>query len=86
MYDVCHAYRPGSEWVSQYGSSINNKRKDITGADLLSIGELIASKKAALIIYEINETVASWNTFAKAVDADTKLRNNIAKTHWVVVD
>jgi serine/threonine-protein kinase HipA len=83
-YDVCHAYRPGSEWVSQHALSINNKRKDITKADLLSIGELIASKKAALIIDEINETVAQWNTFAKAVDVDTKLRNSIGKTHWLV--
>jgi serine/threonine-protein kinase HipA len=83
-YDVCHAYRPGSEWVSQHALSINNKRKDITKGDLLSIGELIASKKAALIIDEINETVAQWNTFAKAVDVDTKLRNSIGKTHWLV--
>lgn len=85
-YDVCHAYRPGSEWVSQHALSINNKRKDITRADLLTIGELIASKKAAVIIDEINDTVAQWNTFAKSVDVDTKLRNSIAKTFWLLGD
>ncbi|MFN3445590.1 MAG: type II toxin-antitoxin system HipA family toxin, partial [Bacteroidia bacterium] len=85
-YDVCHAYRPGSEWVSQHALSINNKRKDITRADLLTIGDLIASKKAAVIIDEINDTVAQWNTFAKAVDVDTKLRNSIAKTFWLMGD
>lgn len=85
-YDVCHAYRPGSEWVSQHALSINNKRKDITRKDLLTIGELIASKKAAVIIDEINDTVAQWNTFAKVVDVDTKLRNSIAKTFWLVGD
>ena len=83
-YDICHAYRPGSEWVSQHALSINNKRQDITRADLLTIGELIASKKAATIIDEINETVAQWNTFAKAVDVEPNLKNSIAKTHWII--
>jgi serine/threonine-protein kinase HipA len=85
-YDICHAYRPGSEWVSQHALSINNKRKDITRNDLLTIGELIASKKAAVIIDEIKYTVSQWNTFAKAVDVDTKLKNSIAKTHWLIGD
>ena len=58
----------------------------LTRKDLLTIGELIASKKAAVIIDEINDTVAQWNTFAKVVDVDTKLRNSIAKTFWLVGD
>ena len=85
-YDVCHAYRPGSDWVSQHALSINNKRKNITQNDLLTIGELIASKKAAVIIDEIKDNVAQWNTFAKAVDVDTKLKNSIAKTLWLIGD
>jgi serine/threonine-protein kinase HipA len=85
-YDVCHAYRPGSDWVSQHALSINNKRKDITRNDLLTIGELIASKKAAVIIDEIKDNVAQWNTFAKAVDVDIKLKNSIAKTLWLIGD
>ena len=83
-YDICHAYRPGSEWVSQHALSINNKRQDINRADLLTIGELIASKKAAAIIDEINETVAQWKTFANQVDVETSLKNSIAKTHWII--
>ena len=83
-YDICHAYRPGSEWVSQHALSINNKRQDITRADLLTIGELIASKKAAAIIDEINETVAQWKTFANEVDVEANLKNSIAKTHWII--
>lgn len=85
-YDVCHAYRPGSDWVSQHALSINNKRKNITRNDLLTIGELIASKKAAVIIDEIKDNVAQWNTFAKAVGVDTKLKNSIAKTLWLIGD
>ncbi len=37
-YDVCHAYRPDSDWVSQHNLSINGKRKDFTKEDLLTIG------------------------------------------------
>jgi serine/threonine-protein kinase HipA len=79
-YDVCHAFRPGSEWVSQHALSINGKRKEITKADLLTIGESIRCKKASEIIDEINYTVNQWKKFADNVDVSPKLRNEIAKT------
>ncbi|HPM11887.1 MAG TPA: type II toxin-antitoxin system HipA family toxin [Bacteroidales bacterium] len=79
-YDVCHAYRPDSVWVSQHALSINNKRKDITKADLLIIGESIKCKKAASIINEINNTVNQWYDFAEKVQVPPELRDNIAKT------
>lgn len=79
-YDVCHAFRPGSEWVSQHALSINGKRKDITKADLLVVGKSINSKKASEIIDEINYTVNQWKTFANGVNVKTYLRDEIAKT------
>lgn len=79
-YDVCHAYRPGSEWVSQHALSLNNKRKEITKEDLLIVGESIKCKKSASIIVEINDTVNQWNTFADEVKVLPELRDNIAKT------
>ena len=79
-YDVCHAYRPGSEWVSQHALSINNKRKDFTKEDLLIIGETIKCKKSATIIEEINTTVKHWNKFAEEVKVAPKLRDTIGKT------
>lgn len=79
-YDVCHAYRPGSEWVSQHALSINGKRKGITKTDLLVIGESIRCKNAFEIIDEINDTVNQWNSFAIEVDVEPKLRDEIAKT------
>ncbi|MES2778562.1 MAG: type II toxin-antitoxin system HipA family toxin [Bacteroidota bacterium] len=83
-YDICHAYRPGSEWVSQHALSINNKRKDITKADLMVIGQSIKHKKAAAIIEEINSTVSQWNTFANDVNVVPELRDAIAKTVLVL--
>ncbi len=79
-YDVCHAYKPGSEWVSQHALSINNKRKNITKADLLVIGESIRCKKAGEIIDEINHTVNQWSKFADQVQVNPLLRDAIAKT------
>jgi len=79
-YDVCHAYRPGSDWVSQHSLSINGKRKDITKSDLLVIGESIRCKKASEIIDEINETVSQWNKYADVVQVEPNLRDEINRT------
>jgi serine/threonine-protein kinase HipA len=79
-YDLCHAYRPGSEWVSQHALSINGKRKDITKEDLLVIGESIRCKKASEIVDEINDTVNQWKRFADDVEVRPNLRDEIAKT------
>jgi serine/threonine-protein kinase HipA len=79
-YDLCHAYRPDSEWVSQHALSINGKRKEITKADLLIIGKSIRCKKAPEIIDEINDTVNQWKVFANDVNVNATLKDEIAKT------
>lgn len=79
-YDICHAYRPDSEWVSQHALSINNKRIEITKEDLLTIGDSIKCKKAANIINEINSIINQWNQFANEVKVSAELRDNITKT------
>ncbi len=79
-YDICHAYRPGSEWVSQHALSINNKRKNITRQDLLLVGEAIHCKKAASIITEISEAVNQWKKHAKEVGVNPKLIRAIDDT------
>lgn len=79
-YDICHAYRPGSDWVSQHALSINNKRKDILKEDLLIIGESIKCKKSAHIIEEISETVSKWKEFAMEVEVNKGLVDAIGGT------
>jgi serine/threonine-protein kinase HipA len=79
-YDVCHAFRPGSEWVSQHALSINNKRNNITKEDLIVIGQSIKNKKASSIIEEINDSVSQWKKFANDVNVQPQLRDEIART------
>ena len=79
-YDVCHAYRPTSEWVSQHALSINGKRKDISKEDLLTIGKSIRNKKSEVIINEIDEIISNWKIFADAVNVASDLRDSISNT------
>ncbi len=79
-YDLCHAYRPDSDWVSQHALSINGKRKDITAEDLLAVAKAMSIKKGKVIIEEISDVVSQWVTFADRVNVAPKLRNAISKT------
>ena len=65
-YDICHAYRPDSIWVSQHALSINGKRKDHSRTDLLTVARSMNIKKANKIIDEITHTVGQWATYATA--------------------
>lgn len=79
-YDICHAYRPESTWVSQHALSVNGKRKNISRFDLLEVAKSMNIKKADRIISEINETAQKWPTFAEEQGVRTELRDAITKT------
>jgi len=83
-YDICHAYRPGSEWVSQHALSINGKRKNITRPDLLQVGERMNIKNAKNIINSVAEAVSDWDKYADEVMVDQKLRDSIKATHIIL--
>lgn len=83
-YDICFAYRPDSNWVSQHNLSINGKRTNITRDDLLQVAKSMNIKKANSIIYEINDTVKNWFTFAEQVNVDEKLKVEIGKAHLIL--
>ena len=83
-YDVCFAYRPDSNWVSQQNLSINGKRDNITREDLMAIAKSMNVKKANTIINEISETVKNWNTFAEQVNVNEKLKREIGKAHLIL--
>jgi len=74
-YDICHAYRPDSIWVSQHALSLNGKRRDFTLKDFLAVAEEMNIKKPKQIIAEVKEAIGNWRTFAKEVDVQpTKIK------------
>jgi serine/threonine-protein kinase HipA len=79
-YDICHAYRPDSIWVSQHALSINGKRKGIEKDDLITFAKAMNIKKPTKIISEINTKVQNWNSYADEVNVNKKQRDSIRET------
>ena len=79
-YDICHAYRPGSIWVSQHSLTINGKRKNIAKGDLLEVADNMSIKKAKHIIDQVSNVVKKWNEYADQQKVDITLRDAINKT------
>lgn len=79
-FDMCHAYRPGSIWVSQQSLSVNGKRIDITEADLLEVAKNMSVKKPELIIERTSNVVMNWKKYADKVKVKETLRDAIEKT------
>lgn len=80
-YDICFAYRPDSDWVSQHNLSINGKRKDITKDDLLRVAKNMNIKKANTIIEQISATVTNWYEYAEQANVADNLKEKIGGFH-----
>lgn len=79
-YDICHAYRPDSDWVNQHNLSINGKRKDFLKEDLLTIAKHNSIRNPEGIIAEVLDTVSIWLNFANQHGVDKKLAAAIDAT------
>lgn len=79
-FDICHAYRPNSIWVSQHALSVNGKRNNISRDDLLAVAKSMNIKKAAVILDQISSIVKSWKDFATETKVKPKLRDAIGET------
>lgn len=79
-FDVCHAFRPGSSWVSQHSLSINGKRMNISRNDLLQVAKKMNIKKADAIIDQIHAAVKRWIEFADQTNVKKELKEAISKT------
>ena len=79
-YDICHAYRPDSIWVSQHALSINGNRIGIEKEDLIKFAKAMNIKKSENIISEINSKIQHWNNYAEEVNVNAKLRDSIKDT------
>jgi len=79
-YDVCHAYRPGSDWVSQHALSINGKRNHITHHDFEELAAQMSIRNSKHIVSEIQEVARQWKRFAKESGVHKELITSIQKT------
>lgn len=79
-YDICHAYRPGSDWVSKHALSLNSKREGITREDFMVIAKSINIKKPNLIIDEVNSVVQNWSMYSAKVGVSKELTRSIGAT------
>jgi serine/threonine-protein kinase HipA len=79
-YDICHAYRPQSQWVSQHALSINGKRSAISREDILEIARQMNIKKPLEMIEQTAEIIGNWNTYASQVGLDPKMKKAIGRT------
>lgn len=79
-YDICHAFRPGSEWVSKHALSINGKRSNISKEDIVTIAKSMNIKKGAEIIQRTSEIIKKWTDFAEETKVEPKLKKAIKST------
>ncbi|MGY4385155.1 serine/threonine-protein kinase HipA [Pedobacter sp. UYP24] len=79
-YDICYAYRPDSDWVSQHNLSINGKRANITKEDLLEIAKQNSISKPEQIIDEVQTSIKNWPQYAAQYKVEEKLAAAIDKT------
>ena len=79
-YDVCHAFRPDSLWVSQHALSVNGKRTHITKNDMEAVARAMSVKKGPVIIVHINAVVKRWPEFAEEQKVPAAKRDEINAT------
>ncbi len=79
-YDICHAYRPGSDWVSQHNLSINGKRKDFVLIDFITIAEQNSIRNPKKILAECIEIVGNWKKYANQCNVEAQLIEAIEQT------
>lgn len=80
-YDVCHAFDPTSQWVSQHCLSISGRRTDITIDDMLTLAKEMSIKNALGIIREIKSVVADWDRYAADLHVKPNLIQSIKDTY-----
>jgi len=80
-FDVCHAFRPSSSWVSQHCLSVNGKRTGIDRADLLQVAKHVHIKGANDLLDQIDQAVGRWTDYAAAQDVEPTLQRAIGATH-----
>lgn len=79
-YDLCHAYRPGSDWVSQHSLSIQGKRVGFLKQDLLAIAKQNSIRNPEQVLEEGISITSRWEQYASQFDVEDSLKKAIGQT------
>ncbi|MBF0431095.1 MAG: type II toxin-antitoxin system HipA family toxin [Fibrobacteria bacterium] len=64
-FDLCYSYDSSNEWVNGHNMNVNNKRKNITYEDLMTVGEKFNIKRRKKIFGHIKSVVDNFQVYAK---------------------
>ncbi len=79
-FDVCHAYRPDSPWVSRQSLSVNGTREGINRTDLLEVARQMNVKKGGEIVDQVKAGLQKWPYYAAQCHVEEALQEAIRKT------
>lgn len=81
-YDVCHAYRPDSVWVSRHALSVNGKRSNISRSDLMAVAAGVKLREGSWnpLFDRVKRVVERWPEYAEEQSVQPALRDAIAAT------
>jgi serine/threonine-protein kinase HipA len=82
-YDITFAYNPANLWLAQHQLSVNNKRRNITYADLLAVASKMNIKKATEIVEQVKFAISKWKDYAKDAGIDNSQIKVIGSTHLI---
>jgi len=63
-YDIIYAYNPDGRWTHNHQMTINGKRTDFSGEDLIHVGKEMGIRNERLIIEEIVDAVSGWQKYS----------------------
>lgn len=78
-FDICYSYDSSNEWVNGHNMRVNNKRRDITFSDLMTVGEKFNIKKRKEIIKMIKLVVDKFQEYAKRNHVSLNLISEVEK-------
>ena len=69
-FDVTHAYRSDSRWMSRHLMAVNGKFENITTEDLYAVGERNDVPGYRRVVRDVQHAVEAWPSFASEAEID----------------
>jgi len=83
-FDVAYSYKKDSPWVNSHQLSLNGRRDQFVKADLLQLANRF-EKEARLIIEEVQDVVANWQSYAARAEVNKSFADEIASNHRLIL-